>query len=275
MANTSILAAFERMWLHVLAALGGKADTNHTHNYAASESEGGAANSAYVKEPVVTAGTGAAYTATVPGITALTKGVSFVMVPHAVSTTTQPTLNVNGLGAKGIRRRLSNISTTVQNGYSNNWLGKEQPFTVTYNGTYWIVEGNIKTAAVDLYGQVGIANGGTGATTAEAARANLGIISVQVARGSWDGAGSSRTVTCGFKPDVVFITTASIGAIGDYTQGTKVWETSKPWMGTWEEEEYEMLYATDTGFVVNDPNSAMHEFTQVDYTYYYLAVKFG
>ena len=31
MANTSILAAFERMWLHVVAAVGGKADIGHTH----------------------------------------------------------------------------------------------------------------------------------------------------------------------------------------------------------------------------------------------------
>ena len=192
MANTSILAAFERMWLHVLAALGGKADTSHTHNYAASESEGGAANSAYAKQPIVTAGTGAAYTATVPGITALTKGVSFVMVPHVVSTTTQPTLNVNGLGAKGIRRRLSNISTTVQNGYSNNWLGKEQPFTVTYNGTYWIVEGNIKTAAVDLYGQVAVANGGTGATDAATALSNLGGVPANTYTDDWVGFGTDQ-----------------------------------------------------------------------------------
>ena len=32
MANTSILAAFERMWQHVVAAVGGKAEADHTHN---------------------------------------------------------------------------------------------------------------------------------------------------------------------------------------------------------------------------------------------------
>ena len=31
MTNTSILAAFERMWQHVVAALGNKADIDHTH----------------------------------------------------------------------------------------------------------------------------------------------------------------------------------------------------------------------------------------------------
>lgn len=32
MSNTSIKAAFERMWLHVVTALGGKSDTTHTHS---------------------------------------------------------------------------------------------------------------------------------------------------------------------------------------------------------------------------------------------------
>lgn len=32
MANASILAAFERMWQHVVFALGGKSDISHTHD---------------------------------------------------------------------------------------------------------------------------------------------------------------------------------------------------------------------------------------------------
>ena len=32
MANTSIIAAFERMWLHVVAAVGNKSDISHTHD---------------------------------------------------------------------------------------------------------------------------------------------------------------------------------------------------------------------------------------------------
>ena len=31
MANTSLLSAFERMWQHVVAALGNKSDADHTH----------------------------------------------------------------------------------------------------------------------------------------------------------------------------------------------------------------------------------------------------
>lgn len=32
MANTSILNAFERMWQHVVVALGKKSDLNHNHD---------------------------------------------------------------------------------------------------------------------------------------------------------------------------------------------------------------------------------------------------
>lgn len=105
-----------------------------------------------VGKGVITEGTGAAYTATVSGITALTAGVQFIMVPHTVSTSTTPTLNVNGLGAKGIRRRLSNLSTSVQAGYSASWLGSGKAYTLTYDSSYWIVEGMSKPAVADLYG---------------------------------------------------------------------------------------------------------------------------
>lgn len=122
---------------------------------------------------VTTAGTGAAYTATVPGITSLTAGASFIMVPHTASTSTAPTLNVNGLGAKTIKRRLSSIVTTLQSGYTSSWLASGKPFRVIYDGTYWIADGHNKPVAADLYGTLPIAKGGTEATTAADARANL------------------------------------------------------------------------------------------------------
>ena len=103
---------------------------------------------------VTTAGSGSAYTATVPGIDALTAGVSFIMVPHVVSASTEPTLDVNGLGAKYIRRRLSNLATSLQAGYTATWLPANKPFTVVYDGTAWVVEGMSKPAAADLYGTV-------------------------------------------------------------------------------------------------------------------------
>ena len=95
---------------------------------------------------------GIAYTATVPGITALTAGVSFIMTPGATSASTTPTIDVNGLGAKNIRRRLSNLATATQNGYTATWLAVGLPFRLVYDGTQWIVEGHNKPVAADLYG---------------------------------------------------------------------------------------------------------------------------
>ena len=103
---------------------------------------------------VATTDDGVAYTATVPGITKLTAGASFIMIPGSVSTSTQPTLNVNELGVKIIRRRLSHIPTSLHMGYSESWLTADKPFRVIYDGDAWIVEGHPKPSASDLYGAV-------------------------------------------------------------------------------------------------------------------------
>lgn len=126
---------------------------------------------------ITTAGSGSAYTATVEGITALTAGASFIMIPHTISTSSAPTLNVNGLGAKTIRRRLSDNSTTTVSSAIDDWLGANKPVRVTYNGTYWIAE-LARPNATDIYGVVGFEHGGHGGTTVEEARENLGIITL-------------------------------------------------------------------------------------------------
>ena len=114
---------------------------------------------------VATGGTGAAYTATVPGITALTAGVGFIMVTNVVSTSTTPTLDVNSLGAKTIKRRISTLGSQVASGYSAAWLTASKAYHVVYDGTYWIVENMTQAAAADLYGTVSMIKGGTGVTT--------------------------------------------------------------------------------------------------------------
>lgn len=102
-------------------------------------------------QPVTTAGTGIAYTATVSHITALTAGAQFVMVPHTNSTDALCTLNVNGLGAKYLRRRLSNSNTSTVASVAQTWLYSGKPVTVTYNGSFWVTDMD-RPVASDVYG---------------------------------------------------------------------------------------------------------------------------
>lgn len=98
------------------------------------------AKSATANDPIKTTGTGAAYAATVDGITALTIGVKFTMVPHVTSTTTAPTLNVSSLGAKNIRMRLTSSTTATIQLTSASFLTANKPVNVMYDGTYWVID---------------------------------------------------------------------------------------------------------------------------------------
>lgn len=138
----------------------GAAASSHSHKYAGSTSAGGNATWAngatysqytFCDKQTVTSGSGSAYTATVSGLS-LVAGNSFVMVPHTVSTTTAPTLNVNGLGAKNIRMRLSsNTSSTIQL-IRSDFLVANKPVRVVYDGTYWVLDDFVQPDASCLYG---------------------------------------------------------------------------------------------------------------------------
>lgn len=124
---------------------------------------------------ITSAGTGAAYTATVKAIEALSAGANFVMVPHATSTTTAPTLNVNGLGAKNIRMRISSSPKSTIQLPSKDFLTNGKPVRLVYDGQYWIVDDMVQPNANGLYGTIPVTSGGTGGTTVEEARNNLGL----------------------------------------------------------------------------------------------------
>lgn len=121
---------------------------------------------------ITTAGTGEAYTATVPGITALKVGLSFTMIPHVVSTTNQPTLNVNGLGAKAIRQPLTTNTGATTAAALDTWLTAGKPVRVTYDGTLWKID-IPRPSATTLYGRVAMENGGTDADNRIDALVNL------------------------------------------------------------------------------------------------------
>ena len=142
-------------------------DNTNPHNVTAAQI--GAVSNAPV---TATSTDGAIYTATVEGIGSLTAGVNFVMIPNTESTTQEPRLNVNDLGAKFLRRRVSAGSSVASPGYANGWLAAGKPVRVMYDGLYWIVD-IAQANASDLIGSVPITKGGTGATDGATGLANL------------------------------------------------------------------------------------------------------
>lgn len=145
-------------------------DENNPHNVTAEQI--GAVSS---KPFDMTSTDGATYTCTVPGISALTVGVSFIGLPKKESTSNVVRLNVNGFGAKLLRRRVSVGSATTAPGYDDTWLSANKPMRITYDGLFWVVD-MTQAHASDLMGSVPIIKGGTGAKTAVEACANLGAL---------------------------------------------------------------------------------------------------
>lgn len=133
--------------------------------------------------PVVAAEStdGVAYTATVPSVTELSNGLTIVIVPNKTSTATQATLNVNSLGAKEIRIPLSFNTAAMSTPKLSTFFTEGRPITVQFDAGYvsggiWKTIDKQRTSAQDLYGTVPVESGGTGATTIDAACANIGAL---------------------------------------------------------------------------------------------------
>ncbi len=132
---------------------------------------------------VTTSGTGSAYTATVEGITSLNSGLVLTIIPNVSSTSASPTFNLNGLGAKTIKRRYSYTNSNTASGQSSSWLTANKPQLLQYDGTYWIAIGTNKPYGPDMYGTVAVANGGTGKTSWTANRPIYASSSSRINRG--------------------------------------------------------------------------------------------
>lgn len=122
---------------------------------------------------------GVTYTATLDGVTALTAGLTITIIPSVVSTSISAKLNLNSLGAKYIRQSTTNNTATGLTPKNAGWMAANKPITIQYDGTQWKTIA-ARSNASDMNGTVAIANGGTGATDAETARANLGIDTIVI-----------------------------------------------------------------------------------------------
>ena len=93
--------------------------------------------------------------------------MKLTIIPHTVSTATQPTLNVNSLGAKAIRMPTTYNTSGTSVGPIASWLVANKPTTVQYNGTYWITVDLPRPSAQYLYGVVPVENGGVPTATTD------------------------------------------------------------------------------------------------------------
>ena len=144
------------LWGKIKAALAGKSNTDHTHNYAGSSSAGGAANSATKLQTARTidgvdfngtsaiahfgtCSTAAATAAKVVACTGfkLVTGARIIVKFTITNTVANPTLNVNGNGAKAIQYRGSAISA----GY----LAANRTLEFVYDGSAYQLVGDLDT----------------------------------------------------------------------------------------------------------------------------------
>ena len=119
---------------------------------------------------------GVAYTATIEGMDSLVVGAEFTIVPDTNSTVVNPTLNVNGLGAKMLRCSVSSNNATTAAAVNANWLYATKPVKVRWNGTFWVTD-IVRVDASTLFNNVPVEKGGTGAADAATARTNLDVYS--------------------------------------------------------------------------------------------------
>lgn len=174
------LAGLTRFWQHVMQIFDGKASTdlsNVSNADFAQKMREAEVDAIYTAEST----DGIAYTVNVPGVTELKHGMRIMISPSRNSASTSITLNVNGLGEKYVRQPLSFNNVAASMPKMSTFYSAGKPILLMYDADYvrgqWKTVEKQRVSAQDLYGNVPIESGGTGANTAEAALESLGAVS--------------------------------------------------------------------------------------------------
>lgn len=125
---------------------------------------------------------GEVYTATVDSVTELYNGLEITIIPNMTSTKSAVQFNLNGLGAKNLRVKIDGYNSGNSGTISAlaTWIGENYPLTIRYVEKFdmWQTVDFSRQSASGIYGTIKVEGGGTGADTAEEARANLGAQSI-------------------------------------------------------------------------------------------------
>ena len=123
------------------------------------------------------------YTATNSNITELYNGLEITIIPNESNETLSPRLKINDFEDNAIRLALS-FNCAATNALKSKFFQAGRPITLKYHSELnlgiqgqgaWIFADRLKVSAQDLYGSVPVESGGTGASTEENARKNLGV----------------------------------------------------------------------------------------------------
>ena len=145
---------------------------------------------------------GAAYSASVPGVTELFAGLEVTIVPNVSSTTTAITLDVNGLGAKYVRLPVSTNTAMLAQPDTESYYVEKRPVKLMYDPNYagkgsWVVVGKQQQSVHDLYGSVPVQKGGfvidNNTTEEDKAEALENLLSIGLAPGG-HGLGDTATL---------------------------------------------------------------------------------
>ena len=127
-----------------------------------------------------TSSDGITYHATIPGVTEYRFGYEVIIIPKITSKSNMIKLAINDLSEKSVLLPLSSNTSRYEHPEDSWYFSENRPIKLRYtpNGTvtgFWSAVDRILQSASDLYGEVPINKGGTGAETLEKAQKNLQI----------------------------------------------------------------------------------------------------